>query len=314
MNRRAFLFTSSTAVSLGFLARGPLFGQASGRPAPTTEFKPLRRGVGVFTGQGGTIGWLVNKDGLVVVDTQFAATAAICLAGLPGRAERMIDCVINTHHHGDHTGGNGTFKPAAKRLVAHENVPKLQRAAAERSAEQAAKAGKAAPGPQTYADTLFKTDWRTGVGDEVVTARYFGPAHTSGDAIIHFEKANVVHMGDLVFNRMYPVVDRPAGARFRGWVQVLETAVKTYPKDAIYIHGHGNAKFGITGAQADLLAMRDYIAALLAHVEREIKAGKPKDEIAKLENLPSLPDYHQPAPNRLKSNLETAYDELTAKS
>ena len=329
MNRRDFLRNSSAAVSLGFLARGTLFGQSSTPapsapasagsaavrpPAPAPEFKALRRNVGVFTGSGGTIGWLVNKDALVVVDTQFANTAAICLAGLPGRAGRMIDCVINTHHHGDHTGGNGVFKPAARTIVAQQNVPRLQREAAERSAQQAAKAGRPAPGPQTYADTLFAESWRRDVGDEVVSARYFGPAHTSGDAIIFFEKANVVHLGDLVFNRMYPVVDRPAGARFAGWVQVLEQAVKVYPKDAIYLFGHGKQQFGITGAQGDLPVMRDYIGALLAHVAREIKAGKPKEEIAKLENLPGFPDVHQPAPNRLKSNLETAYDELTAKA
>lgn len=320
MNRRHFLRNSTATLSLALLGRANLLGQTApaGAPGaaapapPAAEFKPLRRSVGAFTGQGGTIGWLVNKDALVVVDTQFPATAALCLAGLPGREGRTIDCVLNTHHHGDHTGGNGVFKPAARMIVAHENVPRLQREAAERSARQTTQAGRPAPGAQTYADTLFAEQWRKDVGDEVVTARYFGPAHTSGDAIIHFERANVVHMGDLVFNRMYPVVDRPAGARFRGWIRVLTEAVKVYPKDAIYIHGHGKPAFGITGAQGDLLVMRDYISALLEHVERAIKAGKTKDEIATLENLAGFPDFHQPAPSRLKSNLETAYDELTA--
>lgn len=310
MNRRHFL--QHSAVAFSFTLAAPLIVRAQTPPkqaTPTTEFKPLRGGVGLFTGQGGTIGWLVNKDAVVVVDTQFPTTAALCLSGLPGRDDRKIDCVINTHHHGDHTGGNSVFKPVAKMMVAHENVPRLQREAAQRSAQP----GKA-PAEPVCADTVFKDTWRMTAGDEVVSARYHGPAHTSGDAIILFEKANVVHMGDLVFNRLYPVVDRPAGARFQGWIKVLEEAVKTYPKDAIYIFGHGKAPFGVSGTPQDLLTFRDYITALLAHVEKEIQAGKVRDEIAKLENLPGFPDLHQPAPNRLKSNLETAYDELTAKS
>jgi glyoxylase-like metal-dependent hydrolase (beta-lactamase superfamily II) len=130
---------------------------------------------------------------------------------------------------------------------------------------------------------------------------------------VTFEKANVVHMGDLLFNRIYPVVDRPSGASFRHWITVLEEAAKTYPSDAIYVFGHGSAKYGVTGQRGDLLVFRDYIAALLAHVEKQIAAGEPKTKIAALENLPGFPDFHLPLPNRLSGNLGAAYDELTEK-
>jgi glyoxylase-like metal-dependent hydrolase (beta-lactamase superfamily II) len=269
-----------------------------------TEFRLLRRDVGIFTGRGGTIGWLANKDALVAVDTQFADTAALFLAGLPGRGGRKLDVVINTHHHGDHTGGNAIMKPATQSIVAHANVPKLQFNAAE-------KAGTLTK--QVYADTTFPNVWRREVGGEIVTAQYHGPAHTSGDVIVTFEKANVVHMGDLLFNRIYPVVDRPSGASFRHWITVLEEAAKTYPSDAIYVFGHGSAKYGVTGQRGDLLVFRDYIAALLAHVEKQIAAGEPKAKIAALENLPGFPDFHLPLPNRLSGNLGAAYDELTEK-
>jgi glyoxylase-like metal-dependent hydrolase (beta-lactamase superfamily II) len=292
------------------MARAKLSAQApaaapKAAPAPTvTEFKPLRRDVGLFTGRGGSIGWLANKDALVVVDTQFPDTAGLCLAGLPGRSDRKVDVVINTHHHGDHTGGNPVFKPAAKSIVAHANVPKLQLAAAEKANTV---------DKQAYADTTFADVWRRELGGEIVTAQYHGAAHTSGDVIVMFEKANVVHMGDLMFNRMYPVIDRPAGASVRGWIKVLEEAAKTYPADAIYIFGHGSAKFGVTGTRGDLLGFRDYWSAVLAHVEKQIAAGKTKGEVAALENLPGFDDYHAPLPNRLASNLSTAYDELTEK-
>jgi cyclase len=317
MNRRDFILNSSMLAAAGLVARAQSSSAASVpalpatpaaapvAPAPTvTEFRPLRRGVGVFTGRGGTIGWLSNKDVLAVVDTQFPDTAAICLAGLPGRDGRMLDLVINTHHHGDHTGGNPVFKAAAKTIVAQANVPKLQYAAAEKSKTL---------DKQVYADTTFPDVWRRELGDEIVTARYHGTAHTSGDVTVTFEKANVVHLGDLVFNRMYPVVDRPAGASLHHWIIVLEEVVKTYPADAIYIFGHGNPKFGITGVRGDLLFLRDYISGVLAYVQKEIAAGKTKEQIVALDNLPGFADFHLPLPNRLGGNLAVAYDELTEK-
>ncbi|MBI2498251.1 MAG: MBL fold metallo-hydrolase [Opitutae bacterium] len=144
MNRRDFLLKSGAAVSLGLLTRGPLSAQANPAapapvpavppptrmPVPVTAFTPLRGDAGCFTGRGGTIGWLASPEVLVAVDTQFPDTAAIFLKEMPGRNGRTLDAVINTHHHGDHTGGNGVFRPAAKKILAQRNVPALQRAAA----------------------------------------------------------------------------------------------------------------------------------------------------------------------------------------
>ena len=326
MNRRTFLLRSAGLAAAGLLSRSLLRAQSSGpasdstgsspagskptTPAntllgpPITAFQPLRRNVGIFTGRGGTIGWLASPAALVVIDTQFPDTAAACLAGLPGRNRRMLDVVLNTHHHADHTSGNPVFQPAARTIVAQANVPKLQFAAAEKSGDL---------GKQVFADTTFAEAWRHETEDEVVTAQYFGPAHTNGDAVMMFEKANVVHMGDLVFNRLYPYVDRPGGASVRGWVQRLEDVHRNFPADAIYIFGHGNPKFGVTGGHADMLLQRDFLSALLAYVEKGLAAGKAKAEIVALENFPGFDDLHAPLPNRLQGNLSAAYDELTEK-
>ena len=94
-----------------------------------------------------------------------------------------------------------------------------------------------------------------------------------------FERANVVHMGDLVFNRLYPYVDRPGGASVRGWVARLEEAHRTFPADAIYLFGHGSPKFGVTGTRDDLLVMRDLLNAMLTHVQQGLAAGRTKDQI-----------------------------------
>lgn len=307
MNRRRFLTDSAALAAFALSLRNGLHAQPPSVPAvptpPKTEFKSLRRNVGIFTGRGGTIGWLASPDALAVVDTQFPDTARVCLEGLPGRGERTIDVVINTHHHGDHTSGNPVFRPATRRLVAHENVPELQRIAA-------AKANPPGAAP-VVADTTFAESWTMELGDETVRARYFGVAHTKGDIVVHFEKANVVHLGDLMFNRLYPVIDRPNGASIENWIRVLEKIAREYPADAIFIGGHGSAKFGVTLERAEIAVLGGYLQGLLEHTQREIAAGKSKAEIATLENLPGFPDFHQARPNRLSSNLSVAYDELT---
>ncbi|MGE5360124.1 MAG: MBL fold metallo-hydrolase, partial [Bacteroidales bacterium] len=285
-----------------------LFAQASGAAPPQTAFTPVRRTVGLFAGQGGTIAWHVDPKGAIVVDSQFPATARICLDGIEERTGgRTIDYLLNTHHHGDHTAGNAVFRPAVRKILAHANVPRLQKEAAERAAATA-KPGQAQP-EQVYADATYEKVWHEKVGDEVMDLKYYGPAHTSGDSVITFEKANVVHMGDLVFNRRHPFVDRPAGASIGNWIKVLDQVAAAHGKDTIYIFGHAaSPRFVETGPRADLAYMRDYLSALLEFVQAEMKAGKPRDVIVKITDpLPKFPD-HGPLIERV---LAAAYDELS---
>lgn len=106
MDRRHFLGASTLAVAATAFGRGLAFAQQS-------AFQHLRRGVGIFNGQGGTMGWLANNGGMLVIDSQNAASAAACIEGLGVGSSQPIDFLINTHHHGDHVGGNQT--PSAGR-------------------------------------------------------------------------------------------------------------------------------------------------------------------------------------------------------
>ena len=106
------------------------------------------------------------------------------------------------------------------------------------------------------------------LGDETVRARHWGPAHTGGDAAIHFEQANVVHLGDLLNNRGYPNVDAPAGASVHGWIQVLEKMAPAYPADALYVYGHAEAGHPFIGTRPDLLYQRDYFTAVIEMARR----------------------------------------------
>jgi len=301
-NRREFIVRSSLGLAACALAPARLLGQqpapAAAQPPSVPVFTPLRRNVGTFTARGGTMGWLVTSDAVLVIDSQFADTAPMFLEGLKTRTTRRIDLLINTHHHPDHTGGNKVLQPMVAKIVAHENVPGLQRkqAAAQKSEDA-----------QAYADTTFKDGWKTDLGNEIVSTRYYGPGHTSGDAVIFFQRANIVHMGDLMSHQRHPRVDRPAGASIRNWLVTLEKVVKDHTADTIYIFGHSKAGAPVTGPRGDLMALRDYFSAMLDYVQKGIAAGKSADEIVKA-GLPKFAD-HEGMPQ-----LQVAYDELTAKS
>jgi cyclase len=309
LNRRQFIASSSLAVAASALDLRALLAaspQAAQAP-PETAFAIVRGTVGYFTGNGGTIGWHIDKKSVVVIDSQFPATAKICLDGVNARSgSRPLDFLVNTHHHGDHTAGNVVFKPVAKKILAHVNVPKLQLEAAALAAKSA-KPGAPPPPEQVVANATYEKAWRESVGDEVLALRYYGPAHTGGDSVTTFEKANVVHMGDLVFNRRHPYIDRPAGASIANWIKVLEATVADHKKDTIYIYGHAAPKFEVTGSSADLLYMRDYLTALLEFVRGEMKAGRPRDVVVKITDpLKGFLD-HGPLIERV---LSAAYDEL----
>ncbi|WP_040605696.1 MBL fold metallo-hydrolase [Salisaeta longa] len=268
LSRRRFLQLSGAA-----LAAAPFASIA--RPRFDDAFTPLRHSIGVFTQRGGTIGWMAHPEALVVVDTQMPATAKQCWSGLQTRTESGLSLLVNTHHHGDHTGGNPVLGPKASQFVAHANVPRLQRAAADDGATPVV-------ANQTYTD-----HWERNMGGEVVQLDHYGPAHTGGDTVVFFQNANIAHVGDLVFNRVYPFIDIDGGASITNWMTTLETLYDRFDDDTIVIHGHGhpNPSYGITGSRDDLLAMRDFLAALYGYVARQRQAGASLEEMQQVKQL-----------------------------
>jgi cyclase len=315
IDRRQFIVFSSGALAATPLAR--VFAQSPAQtPAPAAAqttpppvvpaFADVRRNVGVFTARGGTIGWLINKDAVLVVDTQYADTAKMCVDGLkPKTANRQIDVVFNTHHHADHTGGNAIFRAEAKKLIAQARVPELQR--------MVAAATPNAPAP-VVADATFDKTWSETFGDETVSAQYNGPGHTGGDGIMIFERAHVVHMGDLLFHERHPRVDRPAGASIQNWIKILEKVSKDMPDDTIYIAGHSKEGLPVTVDRKAVLRFRDYFDAVLSMTRKAIAQGQTKEAIAATAALPGFESYQSAPPVlTLAGVLGTAYDELTAK-
>jgi len=299
--RREFLSASATAALLAAIGR-PLRALLPAMQEPV--FTPIRRNVGFFTMRGGTMGYLVNSGGVAVVDSQFPPQAAAFIEGLKQRSDgRPVDVLLNTHHHPDHTGGNIAFRGVAQSVVAHAKADEHMRRPP----------GGEPPEDQLFPTMTFTESWSADIGDERIVARYYGRAHTSGDAVITFERANVVHMGDLLFNQRHPVVDRAAGALIRNWMNVLDQAAAAHDADTIYIFGHANTDLPVTGDHTELTRFRNYFGALLEFVETHVRAGRSRDEIlAMREPLAGFESYAPFGRPGARDALTCAYEEITA--
>jgi glyoxylase-like metal-dependent hydrolase (beta-lactamase superfamily II) len=295
MQRRKFIQNSALALAtLGFYKSN-----AFAEPLRAYQFRLLRNDVGIFTEQGGTIAWLNSSSGFAVVDAQFPASAANAIAELKKMADQPFKYLLNTHHHGDHTGGNIAFQGLVQNVVAHQNSLANQIKAAEKANTQ---------NKQLYPNLTFAKKWKVELGKEKINAQYYGAAHTNGDVTYHFENANIVHVGDLVFNRRYPYIDKENGANISNWIKVLDQIVNDFDKDTLFIFGHSLDPEKITGNQADLKAFRNYLASLLDFVKNELSLGKTKEEILKATAIPQAPEWKG---DGIARSLNAAYAELT---
>lgn len=293
--RRDFIRSSAMAVAASALPLADPLGAAAIR-----DFRILRRNVGIFSQSGGTIGWVVNDEGIAAVDSQFPESARAFLDGLEGRDGRRLDLLLNTHHHGDHTGGNAIFRQETQRIVAHARARELQASGAGPEAE----AG--------LADETFQDTWSLEVGDERIHARHYGAAHTGGDCTVHFERADVVHMGDLVFNRAYPFIDRAGGASVQGWADLIDTVVAEHGAETLFVFGHGRPEFGVTGSREDVRVQGELLRTLLDMAGTAVREGRSRENVLATETIPGFPD-HRALNERLNAGaaLAAAFDEIT---
>lgn len=297
MQRRQFI--RNTGLSTGLLALSSKSLLANFFQQPAFAMKNLRNEVGIFTERGGTIAYYPSKEGYIIVDSQFPDPAKHLIEALQKTKEMPFRLLINTHHHGDHTGGNISFKGIVQNVAGHKNCLSNY----QRVSEQNKSTDK-----QLFQDITFGDTWHFKAGKEKIRAHYFGAAHTNGDAIIHFEEANIAHMGDLLFNQIHPFIDRSAGANIKNWITVMEKTRNTFDKDTLFVFGHGATPEKIRGTLEDVAAFENYLQKLLAFVGGEIKSGKTRDEIIKQKEIPGLSWQASGA----ERSLTAAYDELTS--
>ena len=196
---------------------------------------PAAGQVSMLEGAGGNIGVSAGKDGILIVDDQFAPLSEKILTVLEGMQSGPVKFVLNTHWHGDHTGGNEEFGKIAT-LIAHTNVRK--RLSAEQVSEflQRTIAPKAEIGLPVI---TFDDSVSIHFNGEEIEVIHFPRGHTDGDSIVFFTKSNVVHMGDHFFNGSFPFVDLESGGSVQGYMRNIEEVLNTVSEDAILIPGHG---------------------------------------------------------------------------
>ncbi len=299
MDRRHFIRNTGVLASASLLMQKQTFAQLLN--VPENKITMLRGGVGMYTERGGTIGFLVAPEGIVVIDSQFPDTATNFINETKKNNKQPIRFLLNTHHHGDHSGGNISFKGLAEHVVAHENSLANQMRVAETQNSM---------DKQLLPDMLFKDEWKLKMGNAKLKAYYFGPAHTNGDAVFHFDDANVMHLGDLVANRRHPFVDRTSGASMTNWLKVLDKIMKTGNKNTIYIFGHSGQPGKESGTVEDVKLFQDYMSKTLVFAEKEIKAGKSKEEFIKNTAIPGVTEFPT---DGIQRPLTAAYEELTEK-
>jgi cyclase len=187
----------------------------------------------MLTGAGGNIGVSVGEDGIVMVDDQFAPLAPKIQAALKSITDKPLRFIINTHYHGDHTGGNAQFS-AQGTIIAHENVRKRLESGTPSGMAKADPAPKAALPIITFNDRAS-----VHLNGEEVRAVYFPNGHTDGDSVIFFTKSNVIHMGDDFVTYGFPFVDVASGGSVSGMIAGVEKVLSMAPADTKYIPGHG---------------------------------------------------------------------------
>jgi cyclase len=223
-------------------------------------------GVYMLTGAGGNIGVSVGDNGVFLVDDQYAPLTPKIVAAVKAIRDAPIRFVLNTHWHGDHTGGNENMGVAGALIVAHENVRKRM------SVEQFLETfnWRTPPSPQAALPIVTFTDAVTfHLNGDDIHAFHVQPAHTDGDAIVHFRTANAVHMGDIFFNGMYPFIDISTGGSIDGMIAAVDRVLGTIETDTKVIPGHGPL-----GSRADLQTYRDMLAGVRAQVMRHVASRK----------------------------------------
>lgn len=233
---------------------------------------PVADGVYSLKGAGGNIGLVVGRQGAFLIDDQYAPLAPKIQAAVRGVTDQPVRFVLNTHWHGDHTGGNEAMAAAGALVVAHENVRKRM------STDQfvAAFDRQVPASPEAALPVVTFSD-RTGfhLGGHTLEAVHIPAAHTDGDAVVRLVEADVIHTGDIVFSGLYPVVDYSSGGSLKGMADATERLLAMAGPRTRFIPGHGPAV-------VDRKALEDYLHMLRtvhARLEALIAEGKSLEQV-----------------------------------
>ncbi len=261
----------------------------------------------MLEGAGGNIAASVGEDGIVIVDDQFAPLADKIQAALKdlGVTNKPVRFVINTHYHGDHTGGNEPFNNAGSTIIAHDNVRKRLETGGTAGNGASVKIENKPAAKAALPVITFEHDVTVHLNGEDIRAMHFPSGHTDGDSIIFFPKNNVVHMGDDFVRYGFPFVDVASGGSVQGIIDAMEKTAAQLPADVKVIPGHG--------ALSNLDDVRAYTKMLKetsAVVQKELGERKTLDQMKQARILAPWEKFSGSFINT-DAFIETLYNSLT---
>ena len=235
------------------------------------QMQPAGGNIHMLSGQGGNIGVCVGEDGVFLIDDQFAPLTQQILAEIRKLSAAPVRFVLNTHWHGDHTGGNENLGEAGAIIVAHANV---RRRMSEKQFMQAfdrtVEPSPMGALPVVTFDQSITFHWN----GETIEVVHVQPAHTDGDSVVHFENANVIHSGDLFFNGTYPYIDTGAGGNLVGMIEGVERILERSDGNTRIIPGHGPL-----ATRADLERYHGMLTSVRDRVAPMVREGRSRDEV-----------------------------------
>lgn len=231
----------------------------------------LRPGIYMLTGSGGNIGLSIGDDMAFVIDDQYGPLSSRILAHIATLTNKPVKFIVNTHWHGDHTGGNENMARSGAILVAHDNVRK--RMSTEQFNALFNRRTPASP-PAALPVITFSDSTSFHVNGETIVAFHVAPAHTDGDVVLHFTNADVVHMGDTFFTSGYPFVDLSSGGLVQGYIGAADRVLAMCGPNTVVIPGHG-----AVSNCAGLRDWRNMIVTIRDRVQAAMKKGSTLEQI-----------------------------------
>ena len=225
----------------------------------------------MLTGKGGNIGLSVGSSGVLLIDDKYAPASENILIAIAKKTSAPVRFVINTHWHGDHTGGNENMGKAGAVIVAHDNVRKAM--SKDQFIEvfnmKAPASPKIALPVITFADAIT-FHWN----DDTIEVTHVAPAHTDGDSVIYFKQANVIHAGDAFFNKMYPFIDVSTGGSIAGMISATDKLLILANDKTKIIPGHGPL-----ADKGELQVYRDMLVTMKKRISDLKNSGKTRDDV-----------------------------------
>ena len=307
MRKRDFLELAALAAVL-FL---PLSVRAQDQDFSKVEIKITKVSGNIYMleGAGGNIAASVGEDGIVIVDDEFAPLAEKIAAALKnlGITDKPVRFVLNTHYHGDHTGGNANFAKDGSTLIAQDNVRKRLESGGVAGNGASVKFENKPAEKAALPIITFEHDVTVHLNGEDIRALHFPAGHTDGDAIIYFPKNNVVHMGDDFVRYGFPFIDVSAGGSVQGMIAACEKSIAQLPADVKIIPGHG-ALSNTDDVRVFVKMLKETSAA----VQAALDAHKSLDQMKKEKILEPWSKFagDKPAENE-NVFVETLYNSLT---